>query len=228
MIKTKKGLKIKKKILIVEDDNDLNSTLYKFLSLKGFSCDSVYDGHSAVDKIYEKKYHLVLLDVKLPLANGFEVAKYIREFSDIPIIFLTSLDSQKDIQNGFLSGGDDYITKPFELSELLLRIQAILKRVYKDLEIIEISNDLYFDLNKRQLFKNKEPIHLTQKEIKLLELFLINKDKVLDREYIFSTIYDFDEEPNEASLRVFINKLRNIIGKDKIKTIKNMGYSYVS
>ena len=217
-----------KKILIVEDDNDLNSTLSKFLTIKGFECCSVYDGQEAVDKVYEENFDLVLLDVKLPSMDGFEVSKTIRETNDIPIIFLTSLDGQKDIEKGFLNGGDDYITKPFSLNELLLRVNAILKRVYKTHSQIKITENIYFDIENLTLKKEDKIIHLTQKELKLLKLFLQNQNKTLQREDIFSYIYDFDEEPNEASLRVFINKLRHLIGKEKIKTIKNVGYRYVS
>ena len=219
---------MKKKILITEDDNDLNSTISKFLALKDFEVKSVYDGQSAVDKVYEEHFDIILLDIKLPFINGYDVAKNIREFSDVAIIFLTSLDSQKDIEQGFLSGGDDYITKPFSLNELLLRINAILRRTFENKEKIQITDEIYFDTIKSSLFKNQEPVKLTAKEIKLLQLFLKNKNSVLTRETIFNDIYDYEEKPNEASLRVFINKLRHLIGKDKIQTVKNIGYKYVS
>jgi DNA-binding response OmpR family regulator len=219
---------MKKKILIIEDDNDLNSTISKFLTLKDFEVKSVYDGQSAVDKVYEEHFDIILLDIKLPFINGYDVAKNIREFSDVAIIFLTSLDSQKDIEQGFLSGGDDYITKPFSLNELLLRINAILRRTFENKEKIQITDEIYFDTIKSSLFKNQEPVKLTAKEIKLLQLFLKNKNSVLTRETIFNDIYDYEEKPNEASLRVFINKLRHLIGKDKIQTVKNIGYKYVS
>ena len=214
------------KVLIVEDDIDLNSTIKKFLSIKGVECFSVFDGDEAINLAYEKQFDLIVLDVKLPKTNGFEVAKAIRKFSDIPIIFLTSLDSEIDIEKGFLSGGDDYIIKPFSLNELFLRIKAILKRVYKD-EIVKINDEIYFDTIKSALIVNNQEINLSQKELKLLELFLKNQDKILSKEEIFNTIYDFDEEPNDASLRVWINKFRKLFGKNKIQTIKNIGYKFV-
>ena len=215
------------KVLIVEDDIDLNSTIKKFLGIKNIECFSVFDGDEAINLVYEKQFDLIILDVKLPKINGFEVTKAIRKFSNIPIIFLTSLDSEIDIEKGFLSGGDDYIIKPFSLNELFLRIKAILKRVYKD-EIVKINDEVYFDTIKSVLIVNNQEINLSQKELKLLELFLKNQDKILSKEEIFNTIYDFDEESNEASLRVWINKFRKLFGKNKIQTIKNIGYKFVS
>jgi DNA-binding response OmpR family regulator len=219
---------MKKKILIVEDDIDLNSTIKKFLTIKEFECKSVFNGEEAVNIVYENSFNCIILDVKLPLLDGFEVATKIREFSNTPIIFLTSLDAEQDLEKGFLSGGDDYITKPFSLNELILRINAVLKRVYKNVKKIIIDKNITFDVEKLTLYESNKPVHLTEKEIKLLSSFLENPDKIFTREEIFDILYSYNEEPNEASLRVFINRLRNIIGKQRIKTIKNMGYKYVS
>jgi DNA-binding response OmpR family regulator len=217
-----------KKLLIVEDDVDLNSTIVKYLLMKSFQCDYVYDGEDALNRVYENHYDLILLDVKLPSLNGFEVAKKIREFSNVAIIFLTSLDTQKDIERGFENGADDYINKPFSLNELSLRINAILRRVYKNETSVKISSDIFFDTEKLILLQKDEKVHLTPKEIKLLTLFLQHRDKIIPREEIFELLYTYEEEPSEASLRVFINRLRNIIGKEKIETIKSVGYRYVS
>ncbi len=216
-----------KKILIVEDDVDLNTTVSKFLKLKSFECTSAFDGKTAIDMAYEHNYDLIILDVKLPFFNGFKVAKKIRENSNIPIIFLTSLNGEKDTEKGFLAGGDDYITKPFSLSELHLRIDAILRRMYKNESKIYIKQNIVFDSQNLTLYKDNKPLHLTQKELSLLILFLQNRDKILTRQEIFEAIYDYGEQENEASLRVFITKLRKIIGKEKIETMKNVGYRYV-
>ena len=217
-----------KKILIVEDDVDLNTTIVKYLKMKSFECEAVYDGDDAVSMVYEKNFQLILLDIKLPSLSGFEVAKKIREFSNVPIIFLTSLDAQRDIEKGFLHGGDDYITKPFSLNELYLRINAILRRNFQNETLISISKDIVFNTSTTRLIKDKKDVHLTAKERLLLSLFLENRDKILTKEEIFSHIYEYDEDPNDASLRVFINKLRKIVGKEKIQTVKTIGYRYVS
>jgi len=218
---------MKKNILIVEDDIDLNSTISKFLKHKGFEIYSVYDGQSAIDVVYENQYELVLLDIKLPNMDGFEVAKEIRTFSTVPIIFLTSLNSQDDIEKGFISGADDYIIKPFSLNELLLRVKAILRRMYKNENIINITDNIYFNSDDLILYKDNEIVELTAKEITLLSLFLKNKGVILSKEKIFDILYQYDEIPKEASLRVFITKLRAIIGKEKFQNIKGIGYKYV-
>ena len=212
-------------LLIVEDDKDLNDTLFDFLSEK-FKVLRAFDGEDALKLAYEKDIDLIVLDVKLPKMNGFEVASEIRKFKTTPIIFLTSLDSQKDIEKGFLSGADDYIKKPFSLKELLFRIEAILKRVYK-VEKIKIK-DFYFDMKNLELFKNDEKVHLKTKEAKLLKLFLKNKNRILTKEDIFNEIYEYDETPNENSLRTFIRDLRHILGADVIETIKGVGYKFIS
>ena len=216
-----------KKILIAEDDRDLNHTIARFLTMRNFACISLYDGQEAIDRVYEESFDLLILDVKLPSRDGFHVAREIRSFSNIPIIFLTSLSSQENIERGFIQGGDDYITKPFSLNELYLRIKAILKRVYNNETIISISPDIYFCLETDTLYKQKKPVHLTQKELALLKLFLQNPNRIFSKDEIFSSIYTYDEEPNDASLRVFVNALRKIIGKEKIETIKNVGYRYI-
>ncbi len=213
-------------ILIVEDDYDLHDTIKDFLEYQNFKCDSAFDGKNAVEKIYENDYDIVILDVKLPEMNGFEVAKRVREFSKVPIIFLTSLDGEKDVEEGFLSGGDDYIRKPFSLKELKLRIDAIIKRVYGDSERVKI-RDFEFDLKNMTLYKDGKEVHLKPKHAKLLKFFIKNKNQVVSKDEIFNAIYDYDEEVNENSLRVFIKDLRNILGKDSIETLKDRGYRFV-
>jgi len=212
-----------KKILIVEDDKDLNETLSDFLGFY-FKVQSSFDGEDCINKVYESKFDLIILDVKLPIKNGFEVAKEIRKFSDVPIIFLTSLDSQKDIEKGFISGADDYIKKPFSLMELKFRIDAILKRVYNNHKKIDIK-EYVFDTQNLELFKNNKKIHLKNKELRLLTLFIKNKNKILTKDDIFNEIYEFDETPNEPSLRVFVSTLRKL--GFEIETIKNVGYKFV-
>ena len=211
-------------LLIVEDDKDLNDTLFDFLSDK-FEILRAFDGEEALKVAYENNIDLIVLDVKLPKIDGFEVASEIRKFKTTPIIFLTSLDSEKDIEKGFLSGADDYIKKPFSLKELLFRIEAILKRINK-VEKIKIK-DFYFDMKNLELFRENEKIHLKTKEAKLLKLFLQNKNRILTKEDIFNEIYEYDETPNENSLRTFIRDLRHILGSDVIETIKGVGYKFV-
>jgi len=213
------------KLLIVEDDKDLNDTLSDFLG-EFYEVKSMFDGEEAINQVYENHFDLIILDVKLPKLNGFEVAKEIRKFKTTPIIFLTSLDREKDIEKGFLSGADDYIKKPFSLKELKFRIDAILKRVYQNQEKINI-NGYIFDTKNLELFKDNQKIHLKTKELKLLTLFLKNPNQVLSKEEIFKEIYNFDEVYNENSLRTFIRSLRAVLGGEVIETIKGVGYKFV-
>jgi len=217
-----------RKILLVEDDIELNETIVDFLKFKGFLIDSVTNGQDAIDFTYEKNYDLILLDVKLPQKNGFMTIKEIREFSNIPVIFITSLNSLDNIENGFNLGGDDYITKPFSLNELYLRINAIVKRVYQNNVKIKLKDNIVFDVLNLELFEKNKKIPLKQKELKLLDLFLKNRDKILSKQKIFQVIYEYNETYNEASLRTFITRLRKVLKSNKIETIKNIGYKFVS
>jgi len=213
-------------ILLVEDDIDLHDTVKEFLE-QFYTMHSAYNGEEVISLVYENRYDLILLDIKLPKLNGIEVTKTIRDNHDnIPIIFLTSFDTQQDIENGFLVGGDDYVTKPFSLKELRLRIEAIFKRVYGITNKIKLQSNVTFDLINDELIIDDKPIHLKPKEIKLLKFFLQNKNKPLSKDVILNNIYDYNEDGNEQSLRVFVNRLRNILGK-KIVTIKNLGYKFV-
>jgi DNA-binding response OmpR family regulator len=211
----------------VEDDISLNETLKEFLELNGFEVTGVLDGEHAVGEAYEKSFDLILLDVKLPGKNGFEVAKEIRGFTDVPVIFITSLDGEKDVEKGFLSGGDDYIRKPFSLKELKFRIDAIMKRIYGGSDKIDLGDGFVFDVVNMELLKDGEPVHLKTKVARLLNLFIKHRGEVLSKDKIFSEIYDYEETPNEASLRTFVKTLRNILGNDKIKTVKEVGYKFV-
>ncbi|WP_456470312.1 response regulator transcription factor [Caminibacter sp.] len=212
------------KVLLVEDDFDLNETVKEYLE-NFYEVEFVFDGEEAVNRAYETHPDIIVLDVKLPKKNGFEAAEEIRKFSKAPIIFLTSLDGEKDVEKGFLSGGDDYIKKPFSLKELRLRIDVILKRVYGDSKKVKIK-DFEFDLESFELYKDGKVIHLKPKVAELLKFFIQNKNKIVSKEEIFDYLYDF-EEPNEASLRTFVNSLRAVLGKDAIVTVKNRGYKFV-
>jgi DNA-binding response OmpR family regulator len=218
---------MKRKILIVEDDITLNETVKEFLEFNSFEAVGVYDGDSAVNEAYENRYDLILLDVKLPGKNGFDAAKEIRGFSDVPIIFITSLDGEKDVEKGFISGGDDYVRKPFSLKELKLRIDAVFRRMYGNSEKVDLGDGFVFDVQNMELLKNAKLVHLKTKVAKLLNLFVKHRGETLSKEQIFNAIYDYDETPNEASLRTFVKTLRSVLGNNKIQTVKEVGYKFV-
>jgi DNA-binding response OmpR family regulator len=171
----------------------------------------------------------MLLDVKVPHLNGFEFLKSLRDKGqEIPAIFITSLNSVEDVEKGFEVGCDDYIRKPFALKELFVRVESLLKRQYgSHSDTIKINENLKFDLHNLSLLENDKEIKLKSKELKLLKLFLINPNRTIDKQEIFETLWDYNEEPNEGSLRTYIKVIRSHIGKDSIDTIKNIGYRYV-
>ena len=222
---------MKKKLLLLEDDMALNETVVDYLENLNYDIISVYDGNSAIDTIYENNFDLLLLDVNVPDINGFEILKNIRE-QDIttPAIFITSLNSMIDLENGFESGCDDYIRKPFALKELKLRIETILKREFfhQNNNKIQIDTTIYYDTNSDLLTINDKQIQLNNKDAKLLKLFLQNKDQLISHETIYSALWEYDEEISQSALRTYIKNLRKYLGKEKIVSIKKLGYRFTS
>jgi DNA-binding response OmpR family regulator len=217
-------------ILLLEDDIQLSATIEQFLSLKGYQVILAYDGLVAQEIIYEKHIDLMLLDVKVPLLDGISLLKELRESgNETPAIMITSLNSVDDVERGFEVGCDDYIRKPFALKELLVRVEAQLKRRYNShQDRIEITKECIFDTKEMIVIKNGEKVPLKTKELKLLELLLRNQDKLLKYEQIFDVLWDYSEQPSSGALRTYIKELRSIIGKDKIETVKNIGYRFVT
>ncbi|GGD45287.1 two-component response regulator [Malaciobacter pacificus] len=220
---------MKATILLLEDDLTLSETVVEYFQDQGFDIDFVYDGEEALSFIYEKNYDLLLLDVNVPNKNGFEVLKEIRsEGNKTPAIFITSLNSMESLEEGFQSGCDNYIRKPFELKELLLRVQTILKREFANSkeEIIKLGDGLVFNLISSELKKDDIEIKLNLKELKLLKLFLQHPNELLSHDRIYDFVWNYDEEYSDNSLRTYIKNLRKIVGKEKIVSLKKLGYRF--
>jgi len=220
---------MKKTILLLEDDISLSDTVKQFLELQGYEVLTAYDGITAQNIAYEKHIDLMLLDVKVPQIDGFSfLSSYREEGGNTPAIFITSLSGVNDVTKGFESGADDYIRKPFALKELLVRVESLLKRSYKTYSsFISLGEGLEFDINSLLLTKDGKKVPLKTKELKLLALFLQNPDKLLSYDKIYEALWDFSEEPSSGSLRAYIKTLRNILGKERIETVKNIGYRFV-
>ena len=216
-------------ILLLEDDIQLSDTVKQFLELKGYEVYAAYDGVQAEEIAYEKHVDLMLLDVKVPNISGFDFLKQLRaEGKETPAIFITSLNSVEDVEKGFDLGCDDYIRKPFALKELSVRVDSLLKRTYGTHDDkIKIDDELYFDMKEFTLMRGEERIPLKTKELKLLSLFLQHNDELLDYETINEALWEYGEEPSNGSLRTYIKRVRAAIGKEKIETIKNIGYRFV-
>ncbi len=221
---------MKHKILLLEDDMELSGTIAKFLRSKGFEVVQSFDAQDAEEKIYEQHFDLWLLDVKVPFKNGIELLSELRKKQkDTPAIFITSLHGVDDATRGFEAGCDDYIRKPFALKELLARIEAVIKRRYACAkEMIPIDQKLQFDILNMELLIDNKPVSLKPKEAKLLALFLQNPNKTLTKEEIFEVLWEYGETPSEGSLRTFVKVLRKYLGKERIETIKDVGYKYRS
>ena len=218
------------RILLVEDDEILLDLISEYLSENGYDVTTSNNAKDALDLAYEQNFDLLILDVKLPKGDGFSLLSSLRELGvSAPSIFTTSLNTIDDLEKGYKSGCDDYLKKPFELKELLIRIQALLKRNFShnNDELVVISNELSFHPQSKILSKNGEKISIPSKESDLLALFLQNKGKILTKDEIFNKIWKFDEEPSELSLRVYSKNLRQILGKDAILNRRGDGYIYV-
>ena len=219
---------MKSKILLLEDDLNLSETVAEYFDEQGFEVVCVYDGDDAISSIYENHFDLLLLDVNVPNKNGFDVLKEIRaQNNNVPAIFTTSLNSMNSLEEGYISGCDDYIRKPFELRELLFRVQTILKREFSQKsDVINITENITFNSISNELKNNNEEIKLNLKELKLLKFFLQHPNELLSHDRIYDHVWDYDEEYSDNSLRTYIKNLRKILGKDKIVSLKKLGYRF--
>ncbi|MBO5064145.1 response regulator transcription factor [Campylobacter sp.] len=218
------------KILLVEDEPMLCEMVSDYLASNGYEVVGIDSYDEALSLAYEYKFDIFIFDVKIIGGDGFELLSRLRESGvDTPCIFTTSLNDISDLAKGFKSGCDDYIKKPFELAELLLRIDNILKRKFSHLNsdnYIQISNNIKFDIIQKKLIKDNLPVQLAKKESDLLALFLKNRGKILSRDEIYMNLWDYGQMPSELSLRVYIRNLRKIIGEDKIISHPKLGYEY--
>lgn len=219
---------MKSKILLLEDDLNLSETVSEYLKDSGFEVSCVYDGDEAIELIYEHNFDLLLLDVNVPNKNGFEVLKEVRKNNKkTAAIFITSLNSMDSLEEGFNSGCDDYIRKPFELKELLIRVKTILKKEFSNKnELVQITPTITFNSISNELKDNGVEIKLNLKESKLLKFFLQHPNQLLSHEMIYDHVWEYDEEYSDNSLRTYIKNLRKILGKDTIVSLKKLGYRF--
>lgn len=221
------------KLLIVEDEIKIALTLKKGLEEQGYQIDVAYDGFEGGQKIESNSYDLIILDINLPKRNGLELCKWIRLKNElIPIIMLTAYNTMESKIKGFDFGADDYISKPFEFKELVVRIRALLKRannsIVREIEILKL-DDLEMNLTSREVNRGEVHINLTSKEFQLLEYFLRNINKVLTRAEIAKNVWDIDFDTQTNIIDVYVNYLRNKIDKDFSKKLLHtqVGTGYV-
>lgn len=216
---------MKRKILIIEDEKPLAQVLEDTFSQERFEIIKAFDGENGVDKFYNEKPDLILLDINLPKKLGWEVCKEIRETSNIPIIMMTARDSDSDEYNGLSIGADDYITKPFNLKILLLKVKKLLK--LDDNNIYKFEN-FSFDIKKGEITINGENSELTRREIQFLEYMIKNKGIIFSRDYLLNEIWGFDFEGDDRVVDTLVKRIRKKLGDYSflLKTIRGMGYSF--
>lgn len=221
------------RILLVEDDSTLSMGIEYSLKNEGYNvhlANNVALGKELIDKNH---YDLILLDITLPDGNGYDLCRYVRKDKKTPIIFLTALDEEVNIVMGLDIGGDDYITKPFKIRELLSRIKAVLRRYSpKSLEGILRSGDIKVLQIEGKVYLDNEEIFLTPSEYKLLVFLMLNPNKVLSRNTILEKLWDIEGDfIDDNTLSVYIRRLREKIEKDSsdplyIKTVRGVGYKW--
>lgn len=210
-------------ILIVEDEILINQLIYDGLTSAGHKCETAADGIQAIEKLAEKEFDLIILDVMLPKVSGFEVIKLIK---NTPVIFVTAKNRLEDRLTGLDLGAEDYIVKPFEMPELLARVRVVLRRTVKSEKFI--IDNLTVDFDAKKVYKNKQEIKLTAKEFSILDMFITNSNCLLTREQILDAVwsYNFDGESSHV-IDVYIQQLRKKLGlKDRIKAVYGVGYRF--
>ena len=217
------------RILMVEDDDSIAIGLKYYFEKIGYEVVRACDAFTAKDLFRKEDFDLVIMDIGLPDADGFELTKHIRTDNELPIIFLTARDEEDDLIKAFEIGGDDYMTKPFSLKELEARVNRLLKRADKD-GAKKVSKDIMLDTQRQIAFKNGAKLDLTSMEYKLLLYFMTNPKKPLTRDELIAYIWDTDEiVKGNNTISVYIKRLREKIEDDLIipeyiLTLRNVGY----
>ena len=210
-------------ILVVEDEIPIANLIKLNLDDAGYNCTCVYDGMKAIDLLDDNVYDLILLDIMLPGANGYEVLDYIKPLN-IPVIFLTAKNTTNDKVKGLTMGAEDYIVKPFEIVELLARVNVVLRRYNKTSSILTFK-DITIDTQNVIAYKSGKPLNLTPKEFNLLVLFVRNVNITLFRDTIYTQIWGGDFSGDSRTMDLHIQRLRKKAGlNDELKTIYKVGY----
>lgn len=208
-------------ILIVEDEYSINELMKRNLCLTGHTCEQAFDGQQAKELYLKNSYDLILLDIMLPCISGFELMKI---FTDVPVIFITAKDSSADKLKGLTSGAEDYIVKPFDILELIARVNIVLRRNRRAGHAFSLDS-VTVDLEKHTVEKDGKLLEMTPQEYTLLEILIQNRNMALSREKLLELAWGYDYEGDTRTVDVHIQKLRQKLGwKERIKTVYKMGY----
>lgn len=211
------------KILIVEDEEPISDLIRMNLVKAGYHCECAFDGNTAADILSQERFDLVLLDIMLPGINGYELLDYTKML-DMPVIFITAMGELDDRVKGLKAGADDYITKPFEIVELLARVETVLRRYHKADDKISIL-DVEIDIPSRVVMKNGKQIMLTLKEFELLLLFVRNRNIALYRETIYENVWESSYLGDSRTVDLHVQRLRKKLEwEEVIKAVYKVGY----
>lgn len=218
------------KILIADDESEMVQMLERFLNRNGYEICTAYSGKEAIAAI-KAVPDLILLDINMPDMDGISVCKTIRDQVNVPILFLTAKDQEADKIEGFTAGGDDYITKPFSLAELKVRIEAHLRREHREKNIQrKVFDDITVDYSAQKVFVHDESIHFLRKEFEIIQFLSLNAGQVFSRNHIYETIWGLEADGDDSVIMEHIRKIRQKFSKAGceccIETVWGLGYKW--
>jgi two-component system response regulator VanR len=211
------------KILLVEDDENINNTVSAFLTEAGYSVDSCIDGDTALEKFYDHNYHLAILDIMLPGTSGHDLLREFRKINNTSILMMTALADDENQIKAFDAEADDYVTKPFKIQILLKRVEALLRRSGALSKEIHYGKLILTPEDFKAVY-NGEELTLTLKEFEILMLFVQNKSKTLSHETILSRVWGYEFDGSDSTVHTHIKNLRAKLPENIIKTVRGVGY----
>jgi len=216
------------KILVVDDEEEIRKLIKKALEKEGHIV-SCFESISGLKRENVAAFDMILLDIMMPDEDGISICRGIRDKVDCPILFITAKTMDQDLEKGFLAGGDDYIKKPFSLTELRARVSAHLRRQERTRHTRLVNGELCFDISSKMLYKNEEEIKLTKSEYEICELLVQNRGQVFALEQIVEQVFGYDSESDSSAIREHIKNIRAKLkkyGEEPIETVWGIGYKW--
>jgi len=212
------------RLLLIEDDHDLSSIIGKALRESEFTVDAAFDGNEGLRKAHDEDYDVIVMDLMLPGIDGFTILQTLRQTKTTPVLVLTARDATADRIKGLNHGADDYLTKPFELEELVARLRALVRRSSNKPNPVVTIRDIRIDTASRDVFRNGERVAMTAKEYAILHLLLMRRGELVTRSMIYDSVYGEQDSSLSNVVDVYIANIRKRLGSDLIETRRGEGY----